>query len=56
MSIGSGLAFISVALAVGFASYFIGDPFSAGAAIVVGIVGFKQVADVVKAIEIHKKN
>ncbi len=55
MSFGSGLAFVSVALAVGFTSYFIGDPFPALAAIVVGIVGFKQVSEVVKAIEIQKR-
>lgn len=55
MSIGSGLAFLSVAAAVGFTSYFISDPFfSFIAAIVVGIAGFRNVADVIKTIERRK--
>jgi hypothetical protein len=54
MSIGSGLAFLSVAAAVGFTSYFIVAPFSFIAAIVVGLAGFKQVADVIKTIEMRK--
>lgn len=55
MSIGSGLAFLSVAAAVGFTSYFIVAPFSFIAAIIVGSVGFKQVADVIKTIEMRKR-
>lgn len=54
MSTGSGLAFLSVAAAVGFTSYFIPAPFSFIAAMVVGLAGFKQVADVIKTIEMRK--